>query len=116
MPRVRKVARRKSAGPIPLAIVLVLLVQTFDFVNGKTLSGSIEVGEEKRTVNDLNNLHRYWLVTTIQQNGRSSLTRLKPSDELLVKLVLREEECYEQSVPFTAPFTIERLASSNEMN
>ncbi|XP_058822465.1 unextended protein [Topomyia yanbarensis] len=96
MPRARKVSLRKSTCSITLAVVLVVLVQIFDPANGTRIL-SIRDGE-KSSLNDANYtpseeiLHKHLLLVT-----DSSLTRIKSSDELLIKAVSREEECWKQT-------------------
>ncbi|XP_058450101.1 unextended protein [Malaya genurostris] len=96
MPRATKVPIEKSTCSITLAIVLVVLVQPFNSVNGAHILSHSD--DEKSAVNDVNysfsegSSHKHLLLVT-----NSSLTQIESSDELLVKLVSSAEECWKQT-------------------
>ncbi|XP_053693544.1 unextended protein [Sabethes cyaneus] len=108
MPRARSVSGRKKHCSIGLAIVLIVLVKTFDesvaaavLSEGDEKKGSVTRDESDSLV-DIDNLLPYQHLLAIsyqQQDGRwSSLTRfqLKSDEELLVKIVSHEQDCWKQ--------------------
>ncbi|XP_055641243.1 unextended protein [Toxorhynchites rutilus septentrionalis] len=95
MQKVGKVCPRKSTWSTEIVLVLFVL-QAFDATNGTILS---ESDENSFGVDDYygENQHKHLLMTI--DWSKSGVTRIEQRDELLVKLVSCEEECWKQGVP-----------------
>lgn len=92
MPKASTVCPRKSTWSTELVLVLLVL-QAFDATNGTILS---ESDENSSGYDDYYSIsqHKHLLMTI--DWSRSGVTRIEPRDELLVKLVSCEDECWKQ--------------------